>query len=241
MKDRVTNHLDMVGACLAVADRQEYNVVWSGHPPEDFGTDLSPVRGAYQAIRSAASLAYATTTGTTDAKAQAETALEAAVYVLARACAAHFRKTVNLVDLAKVNLSKSSIVRLRHQTLFSTATLIRDTANIARTQPGAGGRGVTVARVTALTSAIDGFSILLNAPRGSIAIRTALIRDVETSVAELLTMVEALDDLVVQFDGTAAGRAFISAWQQARIIVDGGHGPGESVPPAGGGTPPANP
>ncbi len=241
MKDRITNQLDMVGTCLAVADRPEHIAVWSGHSPEDFGTDLSPVRGAYQGIRGAAALAYATTTGTTDAKAQAESALEAAAYVLARACAAHFRKLGNMVDLAKVNLSKSSIERLRHQTLVSTATLIRDTANVARTQPGAGGRGVTVARVTALTSAIGGFSALLNAPRGSIANRAALIRDVETSVAELLSMMEALDDLVVQFDGSVAGRAFISAWQQARIIVDGGHGPGESAPPAGGGTPPPNP
>lgn len=241
MKDRITNQLDMVGACLAVADRPEHHAVWSGNAPVDFGTDLSPVRGAYQGIRGAAALAYATTTGTTDAKAQAETALEATAFVLARACTAHFRKTGDMVELAKVNFSKSSIERLRHQTLLSTATLIRDTADIARTQPGAGGRGVTVARVTALTSAINGFSALLNAPRGSIANRAALIRELETNVAELLMMVEALDDLVVQFDGSAAGRAFISAWQQARIIVDGGHGPGQSVPPAGGGTPPANP
>lgn len=28
-----------------------------------------------------------------------------------------------------------------------------------------------------------------------------------------------------------AGRRFIAAWKQARIIVDAGHGPGEDTPP----------
>ena len=56
-----------------------------------------------------------------------------------------------------------------------------------------------------------------------------------------MSLVEAIDDLVVQFDGTPAGRTFIAAWKQARMIVDGGHGPGEEDAPGGGGTPPPNP
>ena len=68
----------------------------------------------------------------------------------------------------------------------------------------------STARITALTNAITAFSALLNAPRGQIANRAALIRDVETNVAELLTKVEALDDLVLQFDATPAGRNFIA-------------------------------
>ena len=241
MTDRTTNQLDMAGTCLAVADRPEHNAVWNGQPPLDFGGDLSPVRGEYQGIRAAAALAYATPTGATDAKATAETALENAAYTLARACVAHYRKTGHLTNLAKVKLSKSAIQELRHQALISTTTLIRDLADTARLEPGAAGRGVTPARVTALTAALANFSALLNAPRGQIANRTALIRELETRVAGLMNMIEALDDLVLQFDGTPAGRAFIAAWQQARIIVDGGHGPGEEEAPAGGGTPPPNP
>ena len=239
MKDRITNQLDMVGASLAVADKPEHNTVWNGQPPLDFGTDLSPVRGEYQSIRAAAALAYATTTGTTDAKATAETTLENAAYVLARACVAHYRKTSNLTDLAKVDLSRSHIQELRHQTLISTTTLIRDLAQTASTQPGAAGRGVNAARITALSAAITSFSNLLNAPRSTIANRAALIRDLETRVAGLMNMVAALDDLVVQFDTTPAGRNFIAAWKQARMIVDGGHGPGEDE--EGGGTPPPAP
>ena len=241
MDDRITNKLDMVGACLGVADRPEYNAVWNGQPPLDFSPDLSQIRGEHQGIRTAIVLADAASTGPAAAKDTAETNLENAAHVLARACAAHFRKTGNATDLAKVNFTKSGIQKLRDQALVTTTTGIRDLAQTASTQTGAAGRGVNAARLTALTNAINAFSALLNAPRSTIANRAALKRDIDTRVAGLISMVEAIDDLVVQFDGTPAGRNFIAAWKQARMIVDGGHGPGEDEPPAGGGTPPANP
>ena len=233
MKDRTTNHLNMVSACFAIADRPAYTLVWSGQPPVDFGTDLAALRADYAAVTAAATLAAAATTGSADAKAVAETALENAAHVLARACAAHFRKTGDATRLAQVNLTKTDIVRLRDQALVTTATLIRDLANAARNETGAVNRGVNQGRISVLGSAITVFSGLLNAPRAQIANRAALLRDVETRVADLLVKLEALDDLVMQYDGTESGRNFIAAWKQARIIVDGGHGPGgDPAPPA---------
>ena len=110
----------------------------------------------------------------------------------------------------------------------------------ASAEPNAADRGVTPARVTALSAALTAFATQLNAPRGQIANRSTLIRDVETRVAGLVARAEDLDDLVLQFDGTPAGLTFIAAWKQARIIIDSGTGTG--TPPAtGGGTPPPNP
>jgi hypothetical protein len=45
--------------------------------------------------------------------------------------------------------------------------------------------------------------------------------------------------LVLQYDGTNAGKRFIEAWKRARIIVDagGGHSGTPPTPP----TPPATP
>jgi hypothetical protein len=41
-----------------------------------------------------------------------------------------------------------------------------------------------------------------------------------------------MDDLVVQFDATEAGRRFNEAWKRARIIVDlGGGGGNPPTPP----------
>jgi hypothetical protein len=47
-----------------------------------------------------------------------------------------------------------------------------------------------------------------------------LLREVETDTASLIEIAGDLDDLVLQYDDTAAGRNFISAWRQARMIVD---------------------
>ena len=52
-----------------------------------------------------------------------------------------------------------------------------------------------------------------------------------------MEQLEDLDDLVIHYDGTAAGRNFIAAWHQARLIVNSGHGPAaaDEIPPT---TPP---
>ncbi len=66
-----------------------------------------------------------------------------------------------------------------------------------------------------------------------------LLREVETDTASLVQLATDMDDLVVQFDSTDAGKRFIEAWKRARIIVDtgGGHSGTAPTPP----TPPATP
>ncbi|MEY3894690.1 MAG: hypothetical protein RLZZ214_209 [Verrucomicrobiota bacterium] len=81
------------------------------------------------------------------------------------------------------------------------------------------------------------FENLLNHPRGQSVNRSTLLKEVETDTAALLEDLRDLDDLVLQFGGSAAGDRFIQAWKKVRIIVDAGHGPGEEededpAPPA---------
>ena len=95
----------------------------------------------------------------------------------------------------------------------------------------------SLVRITALTNANTAYEGLVNAPRGKIVNRAALIRELETQTADLVESATDLDDLVAQFDGSEAGRLFIAAWNRARIIVDAGHGP---APPPGP-QPPAPP
>ena len=54
----------------------------------------------------------------------------------------------------------------------------------------------------------------------------------ETDTASLVEDVTDMDDLVLQFDGSDAGKRFIEAWKRARMIVDSGGGHANS-----GGTP----
>ena len=141
----------------------------------------------------------------------AETALENAAFILARALANHFKKNGDLDNLGKVDLTKTDIVRLRKQVLLDKATAIRDLGNAAVSDPNAAGRGVTAARIATLTAAIAAFGKVMNTPRGQIVNKSALLREVETDVAALVQLATDMDDLALQFDGTDAGKRFIEA------------------------------
>lgn len=226
MNLRTSNQLNMVGACITVANSPEYKPVWNDHEPADFGTDIVKLQTDYGSVTAKAAQADAATGGAGDAKSSAETVLEDAAYVLARALAIHFKKTGNLDRHGKVDVSKSEIMKLRTQDLANKATAIRDLGTAAVGEVGAAGRGVTAARVAALTAAITSFSSVMSSPRGQIVNRSALLKEVETDTAALVEFVNDLDDLVLQFDGTENGRRFIEAWKRARIIVDSGTGRG---------------
>jgi len=232
MNLRLQNQLNMVGACITVAQSSDYKPVWNGKPPADFGTDIATLQTNYGAITAKAAQADAATGGATDARTAAETALEDAAYVLARALANHFKKSGDLDRHGKVDVSKSEIMKLRTQELVNKTTAIRDLGTVAVAEPGAADRGVTAARVAALTAAITAFSNVMSTPRGQIVNRSALLKEVETDAAALVESVNDMDDMALQSDGTDAGKRFIEAWKRARIIVDsgGGHG-GTTTPP----------
>ena len=236
MQIRLSNQINMVGACINVANNATYKPVWTGNDPADFTTDMAQLQTGFAAVTQKAALAASATGGAGDAKAQAETALEDAAFILARALANHFKKTGNLDSLGKVDVSKSDIVQLRQQDLLDKTTAIRDLGTATLPEPGAAGRGVTAARIATLTAAINAFTAVMNNPRGQIVNRSTLLKEVDTDTADLLEQVADMDDLVMQFDGTDAGQQFIEAWKRARIIVDTG-GEHASTPP----TPPATP
>ena len=77
-------------------------------------------------------------------------------------------------------------------------------------------------RISTLTAAINAFTKVKYVPRGQIVNRSTLLKEVDTDTADLLEQFANMDDLVLQFDGTAAGKRFIEAWKHARIIVDTG-------------------
>ncbi len=78
---------------------------------------------------------------------------------------------------------------------------------------------------------ITTYETLLNSPRSAIVDRSMHLRDLTTRIAGLMEEIRDLDDLVIQFDGTEAGRRFISAWKQSRNIIDAGHGPADPPTP----------
>jgi hypothetical protein len=204
---------------------------------------LGKLTADYDAALGKAALAAGAVGGAADAKAAAETTLENAAYILARALASHFKKTSDLTSLGKVDIAKRGLQRLRNQDLIARTTEIRDLAVIAQAQPNAADRGVTATRSTALSDAISAFTAQNAKPRGQIVNRSALLKELETDTADLLHQAHDFDDLVLQFDDTDEGRRFITAWHRARHVVENGHGhtieePTTTPPPAASATNP---
>lgn len=232
MNIELTQQIKMVGACIGAANEPDNQAVWQGKPPEDFETDLGDLSDGYDAVLQKDALADAAAGGGGDAKAQAEHALENVAFVLCRALANHFKKTGNLTALAQVDFNKTDIVKLRDHDLLDRTTAIRDLASATVSETDASKRGVTAARITALTNAINAYKAVINLPRGQVVNRATLKQEVATDTAALASKVADMDDLVVQFDGTDAGKRFIAAWKQARSIVEiGSHSTGTSPAP----------
>ena len=153
MNSRLQNQLNMVGACITVASSDACKPVWNGNPPADFTTDMASLQTGYGKTSADAALADAAPGGMGDVKAAAETVVENAAHVLTRAMTNHYKKTGDLDNLAKVDVTKTEIVKLRTQDLLDKTTGYRDLANVAVTQPGATDRGVTTARIATLRMA----------------------------------------------------------------------------------------
>ena len=232
MQKQLTTELKMIGACINVATSKDYVGVWTGQQPAAFGTDFAQLQTGYSAVVQKAALADSAKGGSGDAKSQAEAILEDAAFIVARALANHFKKTDNLDNLGKVNLTRTDIVRLRNQDLLNKTTAIRDLGLATVNEPGAADRGVTANRVAALSTAIAAFADVMNNPRGQIVNRSTLLKEVATDVADLVQQLHDLDDLVIQFNSTDAGNRFIEAWKHARMIVDAGAHPTATPAPA---------
>ena len=231
MNLRLSTQLHSVRACLNVARSSAFQHVWISSPPVDFRTEIAQLAADYDALAAKAALAEGATGGAADAKGAAEAALEELTYILARALALHFQRTGDLDRRGRIDLRRRDIVRLRTQDLVDKATAIRDIAVSAVAEPGAENRGITAERIEEHSRAIAAFANLMGSPRGQLANRGAILRELEEGVSALIDRLAALDDLIVQFNGTADGRRFIEAWRRARVLVDLGGGAGAPTQP----------
>jgi hypothetical protein len=225
MNDILTNHLNSVKTCIGTANHEDNRSVWDGVPPLAFATDLDDLTTDCNAAEEIAARAASAAKGYADSKKEAEDQLERVCFKTARALASFFKNSGDLTRRAKVDHKMRYFKRLRDQNLITAARDLITIGTTAATEPGAADRGVTPALMAQLTAALAKFDDKDPTPRTGIVSRSTLLKDLEAKIASLMEQLDDLDDLVVQYDDTAAGRHFIAAWKQARIIVDAGHGP----------------
>lgn len=151
----------------------------------------------------------------TDKEGSAENAVNLALELIGPARS--YASDQNNNDLYEsLNYTKSGLLRLRDNILFNTLTTIRDIvqSNIAALAP----YGLLPANVTALTSAIGGYGVLMSAPRDAISIRAAATK-------ALVERFKNLDKILDRVDGFVEGKKssepnFYKICKSARIIVN---------------------
>jgi hypothetical protein len=230
MNDPLQNRLNMIGTCLTFANAADNLPIWQNQPPLDLTDDLAALATLHATASDTAAQLAGGTTGVAEGKDATETVLEDRAFLLARAVFQHCRKTGDIATCGRVNFTKSAIQRLRDQDLLATSRDVRDTAQAKSAEPDAAKRGITLAAIAALTTGIDAYAAVVNAPRTTIATRAALNRELTTQVAACMDHIRNVDDLILQLTGPGAAD-FISGWQQARIIVDAGSGPAQPPTP----------
>lgn len=241
MNDRIQNRLNMLNACVTLAHGPANRAVWEGKEPLAFGEDLAALKTDLAATAALAAQLGGALPGASDAKDEAETALEDAAYLVVTGLRSYYKKTGATEALGKINFSKSHLQRLRDAQLVADATAILTAAQAAGTQPEAVKRGVTPAAVAALAQALAAYSALLTKPRTNQVTRNTLLRELATRLGAHLEAVADLDDLVLHYGATAEGRRFIDAWQSARVIIDAGGSPAIDDEPTTPTPPPAAP
>ena len=155
---------------------------------------------------------------------------------MGRALVTWFRDQGDETNAAKLDLSESAWRRLRDEQLLEKGRLVRDLG-----QGVVGGAkaaqaaeyGITAASVGSVDKEVEEYGKVVSAPQASIADRKSLTGQMRTKFNAVEAKFVALDDLILQFNATAAGRALIAAYQVARIVRDLGVGPKpQPQPPA---------
>lgn len=234
MKDEFTNRLGMFDTTLLNLNTAANKSVWFQKDPKVF---TAKVAGAAQAVVDLRKFCQQQSTDITgaakDKDREGKEAL-AVTYPLSRALVSWFRDQADETNAAKIDMPESGWKRLRDQPQVDKCRLVRDLAQGVVAGPKAtqaADYGITADAVTAVNKEIEEYAAVLSAPQAGIAGRKGLTEQVRDRFNAVEALFATLDDMILQFGGTDAGRDLIASHQAARIIRDLGAGPGQPSTP----------
>jgi len=234
MKDAFTNRSGMFQTVLTTLNDDRYKPVWFNQPPVIFTTKAGQ---AADAVADLAKFCRAQGTGTTGAAQEKDREQREAVdatFPLARALVQWFGDQQDESNAGKVDLTQSDFRKLRDQQLLETLRLVRDLAKGVTTgalAADAVAYGVTAAAVQASDKEVEEYAAVIAAPQAGIADRKALTGQMRDRFNAVEDKFAVLDDMILQFNTTPAGRALIAAYQTSRVVRDLGAGPSPKQPP----------
>ena len=246
MKDEFTNRLGMFDTTLLNLNKAANRAVWFQQPPVVFTTKVAAAADAVVELRKFCLKQQTAITGAAlDKEREEKEALQVA-HKLGRALVTWFHDHGDETNAAKVELSESAwrrngggvdIVRVGLRLVGNLAQEIVAGPNATE----ANTYNINAAAVASVNKEVEEFAAVVSAPQLSIAERAALTNQMRARFNAVELLFVALDDMILQFDTTAAGQALIASHKAARIIRDSGGGsggPDEPTPPP---TPPPPP
>ncbi len=165
-------------------------------------------------------------TGSTEALKNLRLSFESALHPLSRAVFRCLSKLGQTEDAAKANLTPSKLHDARAIALAGLGETVLDLADdlAASTDPAtqavAGKYNISTASVEPVNTLWEKYSVAVGAPGGARSKRKALTNALPGRFSATEEKFAELDDLVVQFKGTALGDQFVASWFNARRIID---------------------
>jgi hypothetical protein len=239
MNDQYLDRLAMRCTVLDSLSRPEYWPVWQGQPPLVFEEKVEGLRAKVAGLAGLVIDHETNWGGITEEKQSEEKELEDAAYEIGSALSAFFGDR-NAADKAReVELSRSGWRKLRDEQLLARArTVLLRLAEEPSAQSGdLAHYGLTPEDRSAEAKEIGDYEAVMHAPTTAISGRKAITQALRPHFREVSDLLNSRDKLVLRFNATADGQAFIRAYQSARIIRDSGGSPGASATAKRSGTP----
>lgn len=244
MRDEFTNRLGMFDTTLANLNKPANKAVWFQQPPVVFTAKVADATAAVEALRDFCRKQETAITGAAQDKLREEKEAVEVAHTLGRALVTWFRDQADETNAAKVDLSESGWRRLRDQILVDTGRLVRELAQGVVAGPKAAEAdtyGINAAAVASLNKEVEEYAAVVSAPQTGIADRKRLTEQMRERFNAVEVKFGALDDMILQFGSTEAGRALVASHKAARIVRDLGAGPSPTPPPTPPPAPPTPP
>ena len=224
MKDEFSNRLTMFKTARDLLNLPERKPVWLNVNPTIFTTKVAALDPAITALEAYCQAHGVDITGAALDKDREETDVENLAHQIGRLLVQYFRDQEDETNAATCELSLSQWRGLRDVALIQKA---REIHQLAVTAAAAGGPdyGITSTLASLLDGEIGEYEIVITKPQTSIAQRKALTLGLRAEFKKVEAKFESIDDLILAYNTTEAGRSLIAAYKAARIIRDAGHGP----------------
>lgn len=224
MQSTLSDKLGSFLATLEVADTPANKAIWENNTPISFTEELARVRTGITALRGAGAELGAPGTGEAALR-KLRADFEEQLHILSRATYQFMKRAGRTGDAAKVNLTPGALSDARAANLAAVGEIVLELAEplTVPSQPGqppSGHKdGITATFFAQVDDLWECFATAVGAPAGARSKRKTLTSGLSGQFSAVEEKFSDLDDLIIQFGTTEAGKQFIHAWFNARQVT----------------------